>query len=55
MQTLNTIFWSSEEYAHAILPDAKKREAFGCDNDRERLGTGENGERCINGTCDFPS
>ena len=55
MQTLKTIFWSSEEYAHAILPDAKKREAFGCENDRERLGTGENGERSINDTCDSPS
>lgn len=48
MQTLNTIFWSSEEYAHAILPDAKNRQAFGCENDRERLGTGEKGERSIN-------
>ena len=48
MQTLNTIFWSSEEYAHDIMPDAKNRQAFGCENDRERLGTGEKGERSIN-------
>ena len=41
VQTLNIMFWSSEEYAHAILPDAKKREAFGCENDRQKLGTDE--------------
>lgn len=42
MQTLSTVFWSSEEYASD------------CGNDLERLGAGKKGERSINET-QFPS